>query len=151
MQPALKTDPPEDRAQRIARDFEDFAYIVSHDLNAPLRHVKEFTKLLIGQRKANLTEEERQYVEFLEKSLQKLNDMQDALLLFSRLATHAGPRREVDFNQAVNAALQELAVATRPYSSDIKCGKLPTITAEGHHMQLLFFHLLGNAMKFYKD
>ena len=62
-QPSVHTgSTPEDKAEVIAREFEKFAYIVSHDLSAPLRHVREFTRLLIGSRNA-LNEEESELID----------------------------------------------------------------------------------------
>lgn len=151
MQPAFQNNPSDSRADRLAKEFEDFAYIVSHDLNAPLRHVKEFTKLLIGGRKENLTEEEQEYVGFLEDSLQKLDDMQVALLTFSRLNTRAGPVRDVDCNQAVAGALKSLEDVVDVFSPEIICDDLPVITAEPKQIDLLFYHLIGNALKFHDE
>lgn len=89
------TEVQNSEAERIAKEYQDFAYIVSHDLNAPLRHVREFTRLLIGARRDSLNEEEKEYVQFLEKSLKRLDHMQNALLTFSRLNTRAGIFRDV--------------------------------------------------------
>ncbi len=141
----------DDRAELIAKEYEDFAYIVSHDLNAPLRHVKEFTRLLVGPRKDNLTEEEQLYISFLEKSLDKLEDMQHALLTFSRLNTRAGPMEKTDFNKSVAMALQELNDVINTYFPALECGDLPTVMAEAKQIQMLFYHLLENALKFHEE
>lgn len=149
MQPMPQTDQPDHKAQQIIREYEDFAYIVSHDLNAPLRHVKEFTRLLIGMRQHNLNEEEKDYVHFLEQSLHKLDDMQRALLTFSRLNTHTGPLRETNFNHAVNAALKDLKNIMDEYDPLFNCADLPALVADPIQIQLLFFHLIENALKFH--
>ena len=151
MRPALKNHPHNDEAERIVREYEDFAYIVSHDLNAPLRHVKEFTRLLVGGRKANLTIEEQEYVDFLEKSLQKLEDMQKALLTFSRLNTRAGNFKKTDCNAIVANALNELEAVISTHYPAIECGNLPTITAEPKQLHLLFVNLIDNALKFHEE
>lgn len=149
MHSALKTPAPENRAEQIAREYEDFAYIVSHDLNAPLRHVREFTSLLIGGRREKLTDEECEYIRFLEKSLDRIDEMQRALLSFSRLNTRAGDVRAVDFNEAVAAAIKDLDDIIKLHFPAIECRKLPTLVAEPQQIRLLFFHLIGNALKFY--
>jgi light-regulated signal transduction histidine kinase (bacteriophytochrome) len=151
MQIAHNTHKLDDEVAQIAQEYEDFAYIVSHDLNAPLRHVKEFTRLLIGGRKDQLTVEEQEYVNFLQKSLEKLDDMQKALLTFSRLNTWAGDLRESDCNEVVANVLRELDHDVRTYSPAIECGDLPTIMAEPKQLHLLFVHLIDNALKFHDE
>ncbi len=151
MPPAPQTKAPKDQVSQIIKEYEDFAYIVSHDLNAPLRHVKEFTRLLIGMREDNLTEDEREYVSFLEQSLQKLDDMQTTLLDFSRLNTRIGQLREVNFNHVVTAGTQRLDDSVKCYDMTIECDELPTLIAEPKHMELLFFNLIENALKFHES
>lgn len=150
MRPALKTLISGNQEDDITKEYEDFAYIVSHDLSAPLRHVKEFTRLLIGGRKENLTEEEQEYVAFLEKSLCKIEDMQKALLTFSRLNSRAGPLRQTNLNHAVEAALKEID-DTNAYRPSVEYDNLPTIIADQKQIELLFFHLIDNALKFHRD
>lgn len=141
----------EDRADIIAREYEDFAYIVSHDLSAPLRHIKEFTHLLIGSREENLNDEEREYISYLKKSLQKLDEMQIALLSFSRLNTRAGEKRKIDMTIAVNGALQDLEEEIDTYRPEFSCDPLPALTVEPQQIQLLFYHLISNALKFHPN
>ncbi len=149
MQPAFNKSPG-DRADEILKEYEDFVYIVSHDLSAPLRHIKEFTSLLVGARKEMLTEEEQKYVRFLEKSLQRIDGIQRALLTFSRLNTQAGPFQETNFNEAVADALKDLGDVIDMSAPDFKCGTLPVLLAEQKQIRLLFYHLIGNALKFHK-
>ena len=146
----IDEDSSEDKAALVIKEYEDFAYIVSHDLNAPLRHVKEFTRLLIGSRK-NLNEQEKEYVEYLEKSLRKLEDMQHALLMFSRLNTQAGSLKETNFNHALSLALEELEDVINTSFPAFECEDLPTTMAESKQIQLLFYHLIDNALKFHKE
>ncbi|MCK6419034.1 MAG: ATP-binding protein [Alphaproteobacteria bacterium] len=135
------------KANAIAKEYEEFAYIVSHDLNAPLRHIREFTRLLIDAR-ANPSKEEKEYIGFLEISLRRLDQMQQALLTFSRLNTRAAPLREIDCNVALRATLDNLIGTINAKKAKIEIDTLPTIIAEPHQFQLLLFFLIDNALKF---
>lgn len=138
--------PSDIQAERIAREFEDFAYIVSHDLNAPLRHVREFTNLLIGTRRDNLNEEEQEYIMFLERSLDKLDKMQQALLTISRLNTRAGDMLEINCNLIIEQAIKKLDYDTDRETFEF--GNLPTLIAEPKQIEMLFYQLVDNALKF---
>ena len=144
----IKPAATEGQQNYIAKEYEDFSYIVSHDLSAPLRHVKEFTRLLIGSRENNLSEEEKEYIHFLEKSLQKLDDMQRALLTFSRIHTRAGPKREVNLEHTTLSALQDLKGIYDCSDIKIEINSLPIIKAEPQLIYLLMYHLIENAIKF---
>lgn len=142
---------PSHDAARITKEYEDFAYIVSHDLNAPLRHIKEFTRLLIGSTRDNLDDEEKSYVQFLEKSLERIDVMQQALLTFSRLDTHAQPLRDIDCNMVVENVLEELVDIWKRYKPVFQCDDLPIIMADPRQMHVLFSNLIENALKFHED
>jgi light-regulated signal transduction histidine kinase (bacteriophytochrome) len=151
MQAALNQEYIKDKIELIEKEYEDFAYIVSHDLSAPLRHVKEFTRLLIGGRKEKLSYEEQEYISFLEKSLKKLDDMQEALLTFSRLSTRAGPIRKINCNEIIANALRTLEHKIEATSPIIEYSKLPAINGDAQQIELLFFHLIDNAIKFHDE
>lgn len=137
--------------ERLEKEYQDFAYIVSHDLRAPLRHVKEFTNLLIGSRESSLSAEEKEYLYFLNKSLEKIDDMQKALLSFSRLNTRAEQREYVDLNQVFDSVLLELGLEQMPDNIKIEKDDLPVVLAEKKQMHLLFFSLIDNALKFHGE
>lgn len=137
-------------ATQIAREYEDFAYIVSHDLNAPLRHIKEFTRLLIGARGDDLNDDEREYVNFLETSLTRIDDMQTALLTFSRIDTRAGVERETDLNVTIQEVMDELKPVIQHYNARVEYDTLPVIKADPQQMRLLFYYLIDNAIKFHE-
>lgn len=137
----------EDKAKLVEREYQDFVYTVSHDLNAPLRHVKEFTKLLIGNREDNLTQEEQEYVHFINQSLQRIDDMQNALLTFSRLNTRHNPKTKININDIVQSIVEDVDTQ----GVEIVCDKMPVILADVDQIRLLFHHLIVNAIKFHKD
>lgn len=133
----------------ILKEYEDFAYIVSHDLNAPLRHVKEFTKLLLEARTEPPNQEEQDYINYIEKSLDKLNTMQDTLLEFSRLGTRAHEFQKADLNDLLHAAISALGDEIKEHDTQITYDTMPELTIEPVQIQLVFYHLISNALKFH--
>ena len=75
--------------------------------------------------------------------------MQTALLSFSRLNTRAGPTTDVDCNLIVTRALKELDSIIEKHCPAIECGQLPTIKGDSNQLQMLFTHLIENALKFH--
>lgn len=136
-----------DSAERIAQEYQDFAYIVSHDLSAPLRHIREFTRLLVDSR-SDLGDDEREYIQFLETSLHRLDVMQAALLGFARIGSRAGEFRETDCNSVVESVLNVFEASESYPMPVFECGVLPVIMADPDQIQTLFYNLIDNALKF---
>ena len=90
---------------RIAKEFEDFVHIVSHDMAAPQRHIREFTKLLLASIDAPLNDEQKMFREFIEKGLVRVEKMQDALLAFSRVTTQAKEFEMFQSNECIQSVI----------------------------------------------
>jgi two-component system sensor histidine kinase/response regulator len=76
-----------DRTEKLEsanKELESFAYSISHDLRAPLRHIEGYADLLIESVGATLSEEDRGYFNSIVKSVGKMNRLIDDLLHFSR-------------------------------------------------------------------
>lgn len=144
-----RSDLEESEADKIAKEYEEFAYIVSHDLNAPIRHIKEFTRLLISSRGNTPNEEEQEYVKYLGQALDKINVMQEALLTFSRLNTEKLEATRIDCNNIAQIVIDSLESNGRKNTDKIMSHDLPTIEANPRHIHNLFFHLFDNAIKFH--
>lgn len=74
---------------RLRKEIDDFTYIVSHDLNAPIRHVMQFS-LLLEQRLSDrdvLQQEEQQFLDIISSASIRARNMIDALLQLSRTTT----------------------------------------------------------------
>lgn len=136
----------------IAKEYQEYAYIVSHDLNAPLRHLKQFSRLLIEEMDQNyLGEDQKEYIHFIEVSLEKLDRMQAALLEFSRINTRQEPFTTFSALDTTLRVIDGLKQTCKDKSlpvPDIKVHELPEITADAKQFERLMFQILDNAMKF---
>ena len=138
------------KADRIAKEYEEFVYIVSHDLSAPIRHIKEFTKLLLESREADFNDNEKQYKEFIDSSFEKLDKMQAALLTLSRINTEASPFYEtVESQVLIDAALSELEKTYPSCAQSVSCKDLPSITVNPVQFTTVFKAIIDNALKFH--
>lgn len=135
--------------EKIKQEFQDFTYIVSHDLNAPIRHVREFSKLLIHKLEDKIGTDERRYVTFIEDGLKEVDEMLNGLLEYSRISTRTSPFKEVDCNQLIQNLLQtSLKNAVEKSHAQIIFEGLPHAVADEIQLSMVFYHLLDNAIKF---
>lgn len=125
----------------IATEHRNYAYIVSHDLSAPIRAINEFSKLLQQECQHSLTQEGEEYLSFIMNNAQKLNQMMDGLLQYSRL-TNLAPLY-------TSFPLNDIAVQTADtLLPDINSHSLPIITADQQQITTLLQLLYDNAVKF---
>lgn len=133
------------------KELEDFTYIVSHDLNAPLRHIKSFSSLLVKKLDDKITDQEREYVRHLENSVLKIEIMLEALLTYSRLSTQTEDYSPFDCNQLVQDVISSFQDPIEETQAKITVSGLPeNLNADQKQIKLLFMHLLDNALKFRK-
>jgi light-regulated signal transduction histidine kinase (bacteriophytochrome) len=125
-----------------------FAYSVSHDLRAPLRHVAAYTELLQKQAPSSLDDKSRRYLQTILDSAKRMGNLIDDLLAFSRLGRAEAKMRAVDLQQVVKEVIAEVSRDTRDRDISWKIGALPACHGDSSMLKLVVVNLVSNAVKF---
>ena len=133
------------------KELEHFAYVASHDLQEPLRMVSLFTQLLERRYKNQLDEDADDYINFITEGVQRMRNLIDDLLSFSRLNTEKREFEMVLMNSALNDVLTTLNSAIKENNAQITHDSLPTITADRMQINQLIQNLIANAIKFQRE
>ena len=137
--------------ERSNRELEDFAYISSHDLQEPLRKIQAFGTRLRQKEGSSLTEKGQDYLNRMLNASERLQNLINDLLTFSRVSTKARPFRVVSLTQILEEVLNDLEYSIEEAQASINYAPLPTIEADPTQIRQLFQNLIGNAMKFRKE
>jgi two-component system cell cycle sensor histidine kinase/response regulator CckA len=129
-------------------ELESFSYSVSHDLRAPLRAIDGFSRLLLHDKALMLDVEGRRLLDIIRANTQKMGQLIDDLLAFSRLGRREMKVADLDMERQLAEVLKELeeTLEGRTVHWDLK--PLPHAWADRALMRQVWINLLGNAMKF---
>ena len=130
------------------KELESFAYSVSHDLRAPLRHVAGYSELLQKQASSSLDDTSRRYVQTILESAKRMGNLIDDLLAFSRLGRAEAKMRAVDLQQVVKEVIAEVSRDTGDRDIAWKIGALPACHGDSSMLKLVVINLVSNAVKF---
>jgi len=130
------------------KELEAFAYSVSHDLRAPLRHISGFSSLLSERVGGSLDEKSRHYVDTIARSVREMGVLIDDLLQFSRSGRAELQVTDVDIEQALSEALEPLRLETADRDIEWSVGPLPRVVGDHVLLRQVWTNLLGNAVKF---
>jgi len=130
------------------KELESFAYSVSHDLRAPLRHMVGFSELLQKQAASWLDEKGRRYIRTILESAKKMGNLIDDLLAFSRIGRAETKKTQVDLEQLVKEVVAEIGQDTKGRDIAWKIGALPVCYADRSMLRLAVVNLVSNAAKF---
>jgi len=139
---------PSSELEALAGEFQAYAYIVSHDLGAPLRTIVEFSKLLKSEHAAALDEEGRLYLSMIVDGGARMQKMLGGLLAYSRLNTISQPVSTVNCTALLECCLGIARESGTLGKAVVKRGSLPAIAAGEDQLKHLFSILLDNALKF---
>jgi signal transduction histidine kinase len=130
---------------RSNKDLEQFAYVASHDLKAPLRAI-ELLVQWIGEGLAGYDANNvQENLALLARRTQRLNRLLDDLLAYSRAGRKVGDCRETNCHELVLDVIQ-LLDPPQGYTVSID-GRLPTMHTYPAPLEQVFRNLLGNAIK----
>jgi PAS domain S-box-containing protein len=132
------------------RELEAFSYSISHDLRAPLRHIIGFVDLLNERDLTALDAKSRHYLEVITQAAQKMGNLIDGLLAFSRMGRAELDKRTVDLDRLVREILRQQAEETRGREIDWEIAPLPAVAGDPAMLHLVLNHLIQNAVKFTK-
>jgi PAS domain S-box-containing protein len=130
------------------RDLEAFAYSISHDLQAPLRHVRTFAQQLEKESVSLLPATSREYLEIILRSAHTMTEMVGALLRFSRVGRSQITWQPLDLNQLIEQVQRELQLELSGRQVEWHIEKLPSVAGDPLLLRQVFFNLLSNALKY---
>ena len=136
---------------RSNKDLEQFAYVVSHDLQEPLRMITGFVDIMRKELSPHLTKESREHFSFVVEGAQRMQAMIKDLLAFSRLGTATAERTMVDLAGSLEQALKNLRTRIDQNGARITHDPLPAVVGSPVQLASLFQNLVGNAIKFRRD
>ena len=134
--------------EAINKELEAFAYSVSHDLRAPLRHIAGFTELLQKKVASLLDEKSKHYIGMILESAKRMGNLIDDLLAFSRIGRAETQKTQVSMEQLVKEALTEVRQDTEGRNIAWKIGALPDFYGDRSMLRLVLVNLISNAIKF---
>ncbi len=137
-----------DDLQSVNKELEAFAYSVSHDLRAPLRHIAGFTELLQKHSDAVLDDKSRRHITKILQSANRMGSLVDDLLAFSRIGRVETQKTTVNLEQLVRSVVAEIAPDTEGRRIVWRIGALPICYGDPSLLQLVFSNLISNAVKF---
>ncbi|OYU44169.1 MAG: two-component sensor histidine kinase [Burkholderiales bacterium PBB4] len=142
----------EARVAELQAEMQSLTSTLSHDLQAPLRHITSFAQLLEDEAGPVLDGEMREFLGHISGSAKTLGAMLDALLALSRVGTVALQLEPVSLADVVQAEVQvqqrKLASLQAPRVLQWSVGALPAVVADGKLLQQALVQVLDNAVKF---
>lgn len=137
-----------DELALLQAEYEEFVYIISHDLSAPLRQVKSFSEIIVSKHGDSFDEKTKHHFGLISSGSTQATQIVDAIKNYSRLTTRAKPFTLVDCNKLVAQALDNLSTEITESGASITCDKLPTIIGESEQLLMLFECLIKNALTY---
>lgn len=131
------------------KELDDFAYIASHDLKEPLRGIHNYSSFLIEDYGNVLNEEGVSKLQTLMRLTQRMENLIDSLLHFSRLGRAELAIAPINLDELVKEVLDVLKMSKRAEGVEFRLSSpLPTIEGDRAQVSELFTNLIGNAIKY---
>lgn len=130
------------------KELEAFAYSVSHDLRAPLRHIDGFMELLQESLAANLDKSSQHYMDTIADAAKRMGILIDDLLSFSRMGRNEMTQTQVDIGALVREVIGEYEPETQGRIIRWNVADLPTVNGDRAMLRLVLVNLISNALKF---
>ena len=132
--------------EAAVKELEGFSYSISHDLRAPLRAINGFSRLLVESEEGHMPAESRQLLERIIYNSNRMGELIDDILEYSRTGRAELTRRRVDMAtlaQEVAAGLREAYA-----NADIRIGPLLPVMGDATALRQALLNLIENALKY---
>jgi PAS domain S-box-containing protein len=133
---------------RSNQELEQFARVVSHDLQEPLRMVTAFVRLLSERYKDKLDERGDEFISFAVDGATRMQAMIADLLTYARLGGRGLVLAPADTEAILSTALRNVKISLEESGSVVTHDPLPVVKADEGQLVQVFQNIIGNAIKF---
>lgn len=139
----------EEKVAERTKDLEGFSYSVSHDLRAPLRSIIGFSNILLETQTGKLDEEAQRLIDIIVRNAQKMSNLIEELLTFSRVGVTMPHFHPIDLNDMLEHTWSEaLSSFTQVGKVRLEKDNFPTIFGTASMLSLVFENIFSNALKY---
>ena len=145
----------EEKTQDLLRsniELEQFAYLASHDLQTPLRHISSYVQLLTNKIRKSpvLDEKAEKWIEYIISGTKQMKNLISDLLAYSRIGRVDIRVEEIETMNLLARIVDELREPIRVTHAKIIFDELPSIFGIRSQFEQLFQNFIENALKFKK-
>ncbi len=141
----------QEKLENSVQQLTQFAYVVSHDLQEPLRMVSSYLQLLERRNKENLDQSSKEFIHYAVDGAQRMHILIEGLLKYSRVNTRGKEFKETDLNKILEETLRILNQKINDAGAKVQVDKLPTVNADATQMIQVFQNLIINSIKYRSD
>ncbi len=145
-QAQIKQDELIKKVDKINRELNDFASIVSHDLKAPLRGIKTLANWILADCADKLGDQANEQINLLLDRVERMYNLIEGALQYSRLGQTKGKQIQVNLNNFVPEII-DMVVPPENITVTIE-NELPVIECDETQIMQVFQNLLSNAIKY---
>ncbi|WP_246998100.1 PAS domain-containing protein [Halosolutus gelatinilyticus] len=131
--------------------LEQFAYAASHDLQEPLRMVTSYLQLIERRYGDALDADGEEFLAFAVDGADRMREMIDGLLEYSRVESRGDPFEPMDLNAILEDVLADLQLRIQESRAEITAEDLPRATGDASQVRQVFQNLLENAITYSGD
>jgi light-regulated signal transduction histidine kinase (bacteriophytochrome) len=141
-----------DVLRKTNSDLKDFVYIASHDLQEPLRLITSYLNIINEDYGDKFDDDGRRYVNYVLDSSERLQQLINDLLSYSRLNTSEQPIALADTKDILKQVIADSRVLIEEKSGQIEAsGELPIINCDQSQLRLVLSNLINNTLKYSQD
>lgn len=134
--------------EKSNHELQQFASVASHDLQEPLRKIEAFGNRLKGLCDDQLGEEATLYLDRMQSSTQRMRNLINDLLSYSRVTTKSRPIEQCDLKIIAAEVVSDLQFQVEESGGRVEIGDLAMIEADAMQIRQLLQNLISNALKF---
>jgi signal transduction histidine kinase len=134
--------------ERSNDELGQFAHVVSHDLQAPIRMISTFSEILSTRYRGQLGENGVKILDTIQDGALRMDELVKTLLHYATLGQTPVADSDVDLGTVVSAVLATLQPAIDDVAAEITVGPLPSVRGDPVQLQRVFQNIISNALKY---
>lgn len=132
--------------KRQNKELNDYTHMVSHDLKSPLQSIDALSTWIKEDFAEGLGNEGQKVVNLIRENVEKMDTIIRGILQYSTIGKVAKKRYKVDLNSLMDDLI--LKIDNPKHVKILRLCKFPTMYGDLDRLELLFYHLIDNAIKF---